>query len=120
MRVFLLATACLIVGTVPPGLAWFAGHLRLRRATGDSTPDVTTAADSGCAGCGGRAHRMPDQRVPDPAQFVPDPRRDGTKPVQEIATVTAPMVWCTRCRTWLHAVGCYSTHHHPDWKPAPA
>jgi len=99
-------------------LARLVGRLAFT-AERDTTPDASTATDADCAGCGGRDHRMPDQRIPDPAQFAPDPRRDGTRPVQEIATVAAPMVWCARCRSWLHAVGCYSTHHHPDWKPAP-
>jgi hypothetical protein len=90
--------------------------LLTRRARGPAAePDRDTATDAGCAECGGRA--VPDQRVPDPAQFIPDPRRDGNTPVKELATVDAPMVWCGRCRTWLHAIGCHSVHHEPGWKP---
>lgn len=78
-------------------------------------PGRDTATDAGCRECGGDA--IPDQRVPDPVQFVPDPRRDGNTPVKEITTVDAPMVWCATCRTWLHAIGCNSTHHHAGWEP---
>lgn len=79
-------------------------------------PDRAAATDADCAECGGRA--VPDQRVPDPAQFIPDPRRDGNTPVKELITINAPMAWCVTCRTWLHAVGCLSVHHEPGWEPS--
>lgn len=82
-----------------------------------------------CAGC--RRGSRDDQQVPDPAQFttkkgvtpagdvvgnaatVPAKVFDPVEAAVAVALTDAPPVWCARCRSWYHAVGCYSLHTHP-------
>jgi hypothetical protein len=92
-----------------------AGHPR----GGVARPDRAPYGTRPCAGCGaivntyraGGVGTVPDQRVPDPAQFTGKPDHVATGKPVEPALIDADMILCS-CGMWYHSVGCFSTHRH--------